>query len=107
MLLCGCNFPPYWCYYRRTYPQSKQEESVMNKWKELEAFLAHEKETLKEQTLQNKKQIVSDGFFWSALGKETQTKKIIAFMDDLNRREKKENKEKRQYAFKEVLFKIL
>ena len=68
----------------------------MNKWKELEAFLAHEKETLKEQTLQNKKQIVSDGFFWSALGKETQTDKIIAFMDDLNRREKKENKEKRR-----------
>lgn len=68
----------------------------MNKWKELEAFLAHEKEILKEQTLQNKKQIVPDGFFWSALGKETQTDKIIAYMRDLDRRDKKEAKEKRR-----------
>ena len=68
----------------------------MNKWKELEAFLAHEKETLKEQTNQNKKLNASDPFFWSGIGKETQTEKIIAFMDDLNRREKKENKEKRR-----------
>lgn len=68
----------------------------MNKWKELEAFLAHEKEILKGQTLQNKKQIVPDGFFWSGIGKETQTEKIIAYMDDLSRREKKENKEKRR-----------
>jgi len=68
----------------------------MNKWKELEAFLAHEKETLKEQTHQNKKLNASDPFFWSGIGKETQTEKIIAFMDDLNRREKKENKEKRR-----------
>lgn len=68
----------------------------MNKWKELEAFLTHEKEILKEQAHQNKKQIVPDGFFWSGIGKETQTKKIIAFMDDLSRREKKENKEKRR-----------
>lgn len=68
----------------------------MNKWKELEAFLAHEKEILKEQTLQNKKLNASDPFFWSGIGKETQTEKIIAFMDDLSRREKKENKEKRR-----------
>lgn len=68
----------------------------MNKWKELEAFLAHEKETLKEQTHQNKKLNASDPFFWSGIGKETQTEKIIAFMDDLSRREKKENKEKRR-----------
>ena len=68
----------------------------MNKWKELEAFLTHEKETLKEQTHQNKKLNASDPFFLSGIGKETQTEKIIAFMDDLNRREKKENKEKRR-----------
>ena len=68
----------------------------MNKWKELESFLAHEKETLKEQTHQNKKLNASDPFFWSGIGKETQTEKIIAFMDDLSRREKKENKEKRR-----------
>ena len=68
----------------------------MNKWKELEAFLIYEKETLKEQTNQNKKLNASDPFFWSGIGKETQTEKIIAFMDDLNRREKKENKEKRR-----------
>ena len=68
----------------------------MNKWKELEAFLTYEKETLKEQTNQNKKLNASDPFFWSGIGKETQTEKIIAFMDDLNRREKKENKEKRR-----------
>ena len=68
----------------------------MNKWKELEAFLTHEKETLKEQTYQNKKLNASEPFFWSGIGKETQTEKIIAFMDDLNRREKKENKEKRR-----------
>ena len=68
----------------------------MNKWKELEAFLTHEKETLKEQTHQNKKLNASDPFFWSGIGKETQTEKIIAFMDDLSRREKKENKEKRR-----------
>lgn len=68
----------------------------MNKWKELEAFLVHEKETLKEQTHQNKKLNASDPFFWSGIGKETQTEKIIAFMDDLSRREKKENKEKRR-----------
>ena len=68
----------------------------MNKWKELEAFLIYEKETLKEQTNQNKKLNASEPFFWSGIGKETQTEKIIAFMDDLNRREKKENKEKRR-----------
>ena len=68
----------------------------MNKWKELEAFLAHEKEILKEQTYQNKKLNASEPFFWSGIGKETQTEKIIAFMDDLSRREKKENKEKRR-----------
>ena len=68
----------------------------MNKWKELEAFLIYEKETLKEQTNQNKKLNASDPFFWSGIGKETQNKKIIAYMDDLNRREKKENKEKRR-----------
>ena len=68
----------------------------MNKWKELESFLAHEKETLKEQTHQNKKLNASDPFFWSGIGKETQIEKIIAFMDDLSRREKKENKEKRR-----------
>ena len=68
----------------------------MNKWKELEAFLAHEKEILKEQTHQNKKLNASEPFFWSGIGKETQTEKIIAYMDDLSRREKKENKEKRR-----------
>lgn len=69
---------------------------MTNKWKELEAFLAHEKQTLKEQTFQNKKLNVSDAFFWSAMGKETETDKIIAYMADLDRRDKKEAKEKRK-----------
>ena len=68
----------------------------MNKWKELEAFLTHEKEMLKEQTYQNKKLNASEPFFWSEIRKETKKEKIIDIMDDLSRREKKENKEKRR-----------
>ena len=68
----------------------------MNKWKELEAFLLHEKQQMAEEAIANTRQPMDDYLFYIDSGKSSQTNKIIAFMDDLNRKEKKELKEKRQ-----------
>lgn len=67
----------------------------MNKWKELELFLESEDKRLSE-SLDDLSFDAPPIPFYSDVGSQTMALKILAFMKELDKKEKKQLKEKRQ-----------